>query len=92
MLEEFKTSWNNVDTGRKTYSILPSVSLRPTNWINVVFFCEHGPFPVYFKIFHRSDSDQCSCVGTGMGHIYATEYAITVFWHIRKPAPNFEQD
>ncbi|GBM41761.1 hypothetical protein AVEN_38633-1 [Araneus ventricosus] len=33
ILEEWQTSWKNGDTGRKIYNIMPSVSLRPTNWI-----------------------------------------------------------
>ncbi|GBL81426.1 hypothetical protein AVEN_143710-1 [Araneus ventricosus] len=33
MLEEWQTSWKNGDTSRKIYNIMPSVSLRPTNWI-----------------------------------------------------------
>ncbi|GBN42337.1 hypothetical protein AVEN_269110-1 [Araneus ventricosus] len=67
MLEESQTSWKNGDTGRKIYNIMPSVSLRPTNWIreDVIFFSQHGPFPAYLKRFHLSDSDYCSCGGTG---------------------------
>ncbi|GBM50084.1 hypothetical protein AVEN_223296-1 [Araneus ventricosus] len=59
MLEEWQTSWKNGDTGRKIYNIMPSVSLRPTNWIreDVIFFSQHGPFPAYLKRFHLSDSD-----------------------------------
>ncbi|GBM85073.1 hypothetical protein AVEN_109373-1 [Araneus ventricosus] len=47
MLEEWQTSWKNGNTGRKIYSIMPSVSLHPTNWIreDVIFFSQHGPFP-----------------------------------------------
>ncbi|GBM76818.1 hypothetical protein AVEN_228216-1 [Araneus ventricosus] len=47
MLEEWQTSWKNGDTGRKIYNIMPSVSLRPTNWSreDVIFFSQHGPFP-----------------------------------------------
>ncbi|GBN22849.1 hypothetical protein AVEN_214230-1 [Araneus ventricosus] len=54
MLEEWQTSWKNGDTGRKIYNIMPSVSLRPTNWIreDVIFFSQHGPFPAYLKRFH----------------------------------------
>ncbi|GBM49024.1 hypothetical protein AVEN_153541-1 [Araneus ventricosus] len=37
-------------------------------------------------------SDQCSCGGTGTALHYATECALTVSWHMRKPAPNFEQE
>ncbi|GBN76932.1 hypothetical protein AVEN_161767-1 [Araneus ventricosus] len=46
MLEEWQTSWKNGDTGRKIYNIMPSVSLRPTNWIgeDVIFFSQHSPF------------------------------------------------
>ncbi|GBM25616.1 hypothetical protein AVEN_82737-1 [Araneus ventricosus] len=59
MLEEWQTLWKNGDTGRKIYNIMPSVSLRPTNWVreDVIFFSQHGPFPAYRKRFHLSDSD-----------------------------------
>ncbi|GBN81969.1 hypothetical protein AVEN_176740-1 [Araneus ventricosus] len=60
MLEEWQTSWNNGDTSRKIYDIVPSVSLLPTNWIReeVILFSEHGPFPAYIKRCDLSDSDQ----------------------------------
>ncbi|GBM90506.1 hypothetical protein AVEN_215768-1 [Araneus ventricosus] len=47
MLEEWQTSWKNGNTGRKICNIMPSVSLRPINWIreDVIFFSQHGPFP-----------------------------------------------
>ncbi|GBN95474.1 hypothetical protein AVEN_142201-1 [Araneus ventricosus] len=94
MLEEWQTSWKNGDTGRKIYNIMPSVSLRPTNWIreDVIFFSQHGPFPAYLKRFHLSDSDYCSCGGIGTAVHYATECIYTVSWYMRKPAPNFEQE
>ncbi|GBO03150.1 hypothetical protein AVEN_151247-1 [Araneus ventricosus] len=73
---------------------MPSVSLRPTNWIreDVIFFSQHGPFPAYLKRFHLSDSDYCSCGGIGTALHYATECIYTVYWHMRKPVPNFEQE
>ncbi|GBM40652.1 hypothetical protein AVEN_111281-1 [Araneus ventricosus] len=94
MLEEWQTSWKNGDTGRKIYNIMPSVSLRPTNWIreDVIFFSQHGPFPAYLKRFHLSDSDYCSCGGVGTALHYATVCILTVSWHMKKPAPNFEQE
>ncbi|GBL72150.1 hypothetical protein AVEN_24152-1, partial [Araneus ventricosus] len=94
MLEEWQTSWSKGITGRKIYNIMPSVSLRPTNWIreDVIFFSEHGPFPAYLKKFHLSDSDQYSCGGTSTALHYATEYVLRVTWHMRRPAPNFEQE
>ncbi|GBN37139.1 hypothetical protein AVEN_132370-1 [Araneus ventricosus] len=45
----------------------------------------------YLKRFHLSDSDYCSC-GIGTGLHCATECIYTVSWHMRKPAPNFEQE
>ncbi|GBM49954.1 hypothetical protein AVEN_44655-1 [Araneus ventricosus] len=94
MLKEWQTSWKNGDTGRKIYNIMPSVSLRPTSWIrkDVIFFSQHGLFPVYLKKFHLSDTDYFSCGGIGTALHYATEYIYTVSWHMRKPAPNFEQE
>ncbi|GBN04731.1 hypothetical protein AVEN_225483-1 [Araneus ventricosus] len=49
-------------------------------------------FPAYLKRFHLSDSDYCSCGGIGTALHYATECIYTVSWHMRKPAPNFEQE
>ncbi|GBO45385.1 hypothetical protein AVEN_202794-1 [Araneus ventricosus] len=92
--KEWQTSWKNGDTGRKIYNIMPSVNLRPTNWIreDVIFFSQHGPFPAYLKRYHLSDSDYYSCGGIGTALHYATECIYKVSWHMRKPAPNFEQE
>ncbi|GBM36045.1 hypothetical protein AVEN_180084-1 [Araneus ventricosus] len=94
VLEEWQTSWNNGDPDGKIYDIMPSVNLRPTNWIReyAIFFSEHGPFPAYLTRFHLSGNDQCSCCGTGTALHYATECALTVSWHMRKPASNFGQE
>ncbi|GBL80262.1 hypothetical protein AVEN_92197-1 [Araneus ventricosus] len=94
MLEEWQTSWKNGDTGRKIYNIMPSVRLCPTNWIreDAIFFSQHGPFPAYLKRFHLSDNDYCGCGGIGTTLHYATECIYSVSWHMRKPAPNFEQE
>ncbi|GBM96580.1 hypothetical protein AVEN_56574-1 [Araneus ventricosus] len=51
-----------------------------------------GPFPAYLKRFHLPDSDYCSCGGIGTALHYATESIYTVSRHMRKPAPNFEQE
>ncbi|GBM34181.1 hypothetical protein AVEN_175263-1 [Araneus ventricosus] len=80
MLEEWQTSWKNGETSRKIYNIMPSVSLRPTNWIreDVIFFSQHGPFPAYLRRFHLSDSDYCSCSGISTALHYATECIYSV--------------
>ncbi|GBM91828.1 hypothetical protein AVEN_155513-1 [Araneus ventricosus] len=49
-------------------------------------------FPAYLKRFHLSDSYYCSCGGIGTALHYATECIYTVSWHMRKPAPNYEQE
>ncbi|GBL71489.1 hypothetical protein AVEN_52080-1 [Araneus ventricosus] len=94
MLEEWQTSCKNGDTGRKIYNIMPSVSLRSTNWVieDVIFFSQHGSFPAYLKSFHLSDSDYCSCGGIDTALHCATECIFTVSWHMMSPVPNFEQE
>ncbi|GBN97508.1 hypothetical protein AVEN_68025-1 [Araneus ventricosus] len=71
---------------------MPSVSLRPTNWIRGMFSSLDMDLPAYLKRFHLSDSDYCSCGGIGTALHYATECILTVSWHMRKPVPNFEQE
>ncbi|GBM88228.1 hypothetical protein AVEN_206348-1 [Araneus ventricosus] len=73
---------------QENLNITPSVSFRPTNWIreNVIFFSQHGPFSANLKTFRFSDSDHCSCGGIGTALHYATECALTVSWHMRKPS------
>ncbi|GBM24468.1 hypothetical protein AVEN_41112-1 [Araneus ventricosus] len=73
---------------------MPAVSLRPTNWIreDAIFFSQHGPFPAYPKRFHLSDSDYCSFGGIFTALHYGPECILTLSWHMRKPAPNFEQE
>ncbi|GBN80270.1 hypothetical protein AVEN_23748-1 [Araneus ventricosus] len=94
ILQKWQTSWKNGDTGRRIYNIMASVSLHPTKWIieDAIFFSQHGPFPAYLKRFHLSDSDYCSCGRIGTALHYAMERIYTVSWHMRKPAPNFEQE
>ncbi|GBN93341.1 hypothetical protein AVEN_67368-1 [Araneus ventricosus] len=93
MLEEWQTSWKNGDTGRKINNILPSVSLRPTNWIREDdIFCSQHDLKTYLKSFHLSDSEYCGCGGIGTALHYATECILIVSWHMRKPVSNFEQE
>ncbi|GBL85444.1 hypothetical protein AVEN_34626-1 [Araneus ventricosus] len=91
MFEEWQTSWKNGDTSRKIYNIMPSVRLLPANWIreDVIFFSQHGPFSAYFKRFHLSDSDYCSCGGIGTALHCDTECILTVSWHMRKASAKF---
>ncbi|GBM37311.1 hypothetical protein AVEN_112872-1 [Araneus ventricosus] len=94
MLEEWQTSWKNDNTGRKIYNTMPSVSLRPTNWIreDVIFFPQHRPFSAYLRRLHLSDSDYCSYGGIDTALHYATEYILTVSWHMRKLVSNCKHE
>ncbi|GBN30470.1 hypothetical protein AVEN_42032-1 [Araneus ventricosus] len=78
----------------KICNIMPSVSLRPTNWIrdDIIFFSQHGPFPSYLKRFYLSDSEYCSRGGIGTALHYEAECIFTVSWQMRKPVSNFEQE
>ncbi|GBL90992.1 hypothetical protein AVEN_184388-1 [Araneus ventricosus] len=51
MLEKCQVHWNEGVTGRSVFKIIPKVSLHPMNWVreDIIFFTEHGPFPVYLK-------------------------------------------
>ncbi|GBO35204.1 hypothetical protein AVEN_63347-1 [Araneus ventricosus] len=46
----------------------------------------HGPFSAYLKKVSASDSHQCSC--RNWRALHATECALTVSSHIRRPAPD----
>ncbi|GBM63567.1 hypothetical protein AVEN_173068-1 [Araneus ventricosus] len=76
----------------KSITSCPQLVSVPLTRLEVIFFSQHGPFPAYLKRFHLSDSDYCSCGGIGTALHYATECIYTVSWHMRKPAPNFEQE
>ncbi|GBM78588.1 hypothetical protein AVEN_105178-1 [Araneus ventricosus] len=69
------------------YWTLPTwVVIFPTSCCNIPHI------PAYLKRFQLSDSDYCSCGGIGTALHYATECIYKVSWHMRKPAPNFEQE
>ncbi|GBL94091.1 hypothetical protein AVEN_185049-1 [Araneus ventricosus] len=95
MLEEWQISCNNGDTGREYITSCPqlvSVPLTGLEWmlassLNMVLSLSTPP-----QRFHLSDSDQCSCGGTGTALNYSTECVLTVSWHMRRPVPNFEQE
>ncbi|GBM58592.1 hypothetical protein AVEN_166983-1 [Araneus ventricosus] len=57
-------------------------------------FLRNSRFPSNFgrNSFRKVRSDYCSCDRIGTALHYATERILTVFWHMRKPAPNFEQE
>ncbi|GBM02440.1 hypothetical protein AVEN_76491-1 [Araneus ventricosus] len=82
-----------IQAGKSIASCLQLVSVSLTGLERMLpSFSQHDPFPAYLKSFHLSDSNYCSCGGTGTAFHYATECAFTVSSHMRKPAPNFQQE
>ncbi|GBM32646.1 hypothetical protein AVEN_89642-1 [Araneus ventricosus] len=83
-----------IHTGTSSQEKTLNFSFSPPSFskANVVMQAQHGPFPAYLKRFHLSDSDYCSCGGIDTALHYATECIYTVYWHMRKPTPNFEQE
>ncbi|GBM62553.1 hypothetical protein AVEN_259927-1 [Araneus ventricosus] len=79
---------------QEIFNICASVGLRPLTGFRrcYLLLSTRTFFPAYLKRFHLSDSDYCSCGGIGTALHYATECILTVSWHMRKPAPNFEQE
>ncbi|GBN89946.1 hypothetical protein AVEN_28788-1 [Araneus ventricosus] len=89
MLNAWQKLWTKGDTGRSTHTIIPSVSLRPANWSreDIIFFTGHGPFQFYLRRFNLSTTSTCPCGLEGTPIHYATECLFTIYWHIKKPAP-----
>ncbi|GBO19709.1 hypothetical protein AVEN_70567-1 [Araneus ventricosus] len=54
MMEDWQSDWEDEDTGRSTFNILPRVSTQPCYWKRekILFFAGHGPFPSYLKRFN----------------------------------------
>lgn len=87
LLKTWQYEWDNSETGRSTYQILPKVDPNLTfgkPYINY-FITEHGPFPKYFKKTGKSNTDLCICGEVGSATHYIFACPLTTKWHIRKP-------
>ncbi|GBN76244.1 hypothetical protein AVEN_230316-1 [Araneus ventricosus] len=88
MLEEWQTLWKNGDTGREIYNIMPSTVLERmlSSSLNMaVSLPTQKGFTCLIAII-------AVVVELAQALHYATECIYTVSWHMRKPAPNFEQE
>ncbi|GBM33665.1 hypothetical protein AVEN_203701-1 [Araneus ventricosus] len=74
MMKQWKSEWDEGDTGRSTFNIFSKVSLQSTNWnrADVLFFTGHGPLPSYLHRLHLANSPLCSCGEIGTPIHYAT--------------------
>lgn len=62
--------WDTAETGRHTYSFLPSVDerqllihLQDLDHVVIQLSTGHGPYKQYLMRFHRSDTDACENCG-----------------------------
>ncbi|GBM25710.1 hypothetical protein AVEN_241982-1 [Araneus ventricosus] len=93
MMEDWQSDWEDEDTGRSTFNILPRVSTQPCYWKReeILSFAGHGPFPSYLKRFNLASTVNCPCGNTnGTPFHYATEYILTVSFHVIKQAQQHE--
>ncbi|XP_055951673.1 uncharacterized protein LOC129987758 [Argiope bruennichi] len=93
MLEKWQTEWDNGETGRLIYQLLPKATQQLTPWRReeILFFTGHGPFPTYLKRFNLADEPYCTCGEVGSPLHYATECILTTSYHLTKPSANLQQ-
>lgn len=88
-LELWQTYWNNIDTGRKTYSYFPKPDtqrLISNKWLNQ-FYTGHGCFPFYLNRFKCIPSPYCICGDIGHPDHYIFSCPLTSHLHAKEPAP-----
>ncbi|GBL76522.1 hypothetical protein AVEN_35368-1 [Araneus ventricosus] len=87
LMQEWQNLWDQGDTDRQVFAIIPRVSLQSSNWIreDTIFFSEHGPFPAYLHRFGLTNNNLCSCGEIGSALHYATDCILTSSWHMRTP-------
>ncbi|GBN31988.1 hypothetical protein AVEN_218208-1 [Araneus ventricosus] len=89
MMENWQSDWEDEDTGRSTFNILPRISTQPCycKREEFLFFTGHGPFPSYLKRFNFASTANCPRGNTnGTPLHYATECILTATFRMTKPA------
>ncbi|GBN93220.1 hypothetical protein AVEN_216940-1 [Araneus ventricosus] len=93
MMEDWQLDWEDEDTGRSTFNILPRVLTQPCYWKReeILFFTGHGPFPLYLKRFNLASTANFKSGNTnGTPLHYATECILIASFHMTKPAQQHE--
>ncbi|GBO07599.1 hypothetical protein AVEN_245503-1 [Araneus ventricosus] len=73
----WQNEWDNGDTGRNVYLILPKFKTSPAPWQRpeIMFATGHVPFPIYFKRFGLRTTDCCGSGELGNPLHFATSYS-----------------
>ncbi|GBO12345.1 hypothetical protein AVEN_31463-1 [Araneus ventricosus] len=60
-ITRWQTEWDNGETGRSVYNILPKVKITLSPWQmpEIMFVTGRGPFPTCLKRFNIRNSDSC---------------------------------
>ncbi|GBM04900.1 hypothetical protein AVEN_252837-1 [Araneus ventricosus] len=93
MMEDQQSDWEDEDTGRSTFNMLPRISTHPRYWNKeeILFFTGHGPFPSYLKRFNIASTANCLCGNTNDTPLdYALGCSLTKSFHMTKPAQQHE--
>ncbi|GBM64735.1 hypothetical protein AVEN_129106-1 [Araneus ventricosus] len=90
-LSRWQAEWDNGETGRSVYSIIPKISNKQLHWSRecMQFATGHGPFPSYLKRFGLHSTDYCRCGEIGNPLHYATRWPLTLSYHHKEPSPQF---
>ncbi|GBM43947.1 hypothetical protein AVEN_251646-1 [Araneus ventricosus] len=90
-LSRWQAEWDNGETGRSVYSIIPKISNKQLRWSRecIQFATGHGPFPSYLKRFGLHSTDYCGCGEIGNPLHYATRCPLTLSYHHKEPSPQF---
>ncbi|GBN30928.1 hypothetical protein AVEN_183436-1 [Araneus ventricosus] len=90
-LSRWQAEWDNGETGRSVYSIIPKLSNKQLHWSRecIQFATGHGPFPSYLKRFGLHPTDYCGCGEIGNPLHYATRWPLILSYHHKEPSPQF---
>ncbi|GBL96189.1 hypothetical protein AVEN_118736-1 [Araneus ventricosus] len=79
-MEDWQSDWEEEDTERPTFNILPRVSTQSCYWKReeILFFTGYGPFSAYLKRFSLASTANGACGNTnGTPLHYTTECILT---------------
>ncbi|GBM40582.1 hypothetical protein AVEN_172209-1 [Araneus ventricosus] len=90
-LSHWQAEWENSETGRSVYSIIPKISNKELQWYRecIQFATIHGPFPSYLKRFDLHSTDYCVCGEIGNPLHNATRCPLALSYRHKGPRPQF---
>ncbi|GBL94004.1 hypothetical protein AVEN_76720-1 [Araneus ventricosus] len=88
----WQKDWDNGETGRSVYNVLPKVKTTPTPWKRpeMMFVTGHGPFRTYLKRFNIRNTDSCGFGDLGNPLHCATSCLFTTSYHLIKSSADLE--